>query len=95
MSDFLGAALGVLLAVVFPILKGYVQKEFGTTAAPGLPVWFKKYALLLVFCLASALLVMGIFRSVKPDLEISFWVALMLGFGYESTIEKFLAKPLV
>ncbi|MEU4289324.1 hypothetical protein AB0E63_13975 [Kribbella sp. NPDC026596] len=91
---FLGIALGVLIAVVFPVLKGFVQGQFGAIAAPGLPPWAKKYAGLFAFCLVSALIVLAVFKAAKPDAEISFWVALVMGFGYESIVEKVFAKPL-
>jgi predicted lysophospholipase L1 biosynthesis ABC-type transport system permease subunit len=91
---FFGIALGVLIAVIFPVLKGYVLGQFGPTAAPGLPPWVKKYGALFLFSLVTALIVLAVFRNVKPDTEISFWFALLLGFGYEASIEKAVQKPL-
>jgi len=92
-SAFVGIALGVLIAVVYPLLKGYIQNVYGPTAAPGLPPWIVKYAALFAFCLLSALIVLAVFRAAKPDTPISFWVALVMGFGYESSVEKVFAKP--
>jgi hypothetical protein len=91
---FFGIALGVLIAVIYPVLKGFVQKQFGPTAAPGLPSWAIRYGALFAFCLASALIVLAAFRAAKPETEISFWVALVMGFGYEAVVEKVFAKPL-
>src|SRR5690348_4523560 len=93
LGAYLGIALGVLIAVVYPLLKGYIQKQYGPTAKPGLPPWIVKYAALFAFCLLSALIVLAAFRAAKPDTSISFWVALVMGFGYESSVEKFFAKP--
>ncbi|RZT13659.1 hypothetical protein EV649_6855 [Kribbella sp. VKM Ac-2569] len=94
MGAFLGITLGVLIAVVYPVLRGYIRKEFGPVAVPGLPPWVKKYAALFAFCAASALIVLAVFKSAKPDTEISFWIALVMGFGYEAVVEKVFAKPL-
>jgi predicted Na+-dependent transporter len=85
---YFGIALGVLVAVLYPVLKGYIQKDFGPTAAPGLPPWVAKYARLFVFCLLSALIVLAVFRAARPDVRITFWVAIVMGFGYEATVEK-------
>jgi hypothetical protein len=92
-AAFFGIALGVLIAVVYPIVKGYVQDVYGATAAPGLPPWVKKYAILLVFCLLTALVVLAVYRSTEPDTEIGFWVALVMGFGWESSVEKIFTRP--
>ncbi len=94
MEAFLGIALGVLIAVLYPVIRGYVKKEFGPTAKPGLPPWVKKYAALLVFCLVSALIVLAAFKAVKPDAQISFLGAVLMGIGYEAVVEKVVRKPL-
>jgi hypothetical protein len=94
MEAFLGIALGVLIAVVYPVVWGYIKGQFGPVAAPGLPPWVKKYGALLVFCLASALIVLAVFKAAKPDAQVSFWAALVMGFGYEAIVEKVIAKPL-
>jgi len=92
--SFIGIALGVLVAVVYPILKGYIQKQFPPLAAPGFPPWVKKYAALTIFCLLTALIVLAVYRAANPDTHITFWVALVMGFGWESSVEKVFAKPL-
>jgi len=88
-----GVSLGVLVAVIYPVLKGYVTKEFQPTLAPGLPPWLKKYGALALFCFVTALIVLGVYRSTSPDSEITFWAALALGFGWEASVEKLFAKP--
>src|SRR4051812_36414877 len=94
LAAFLGIAAGVLVAVVYPVLKGYIQKEFVPTAALRLPPWVKRYAALFLFCLTTALVVLAVYRSTNPDTDISFWTALVMGFGWESSVEKVFAKPL-
>jgi hypothetical protein len=91
---FLGIALGVLVAIVYPILKGYITREFAPTAGPRLPPWVKKYAALAAFCLLTAFVVLGFYRSNNPEADLSFWAAVVLGFGWESTVEKLFASPL-
>ncbi|GAA1695693.1 hypothetical protein GCM10009745_46900 [Kribbella yunnanensis] len=91
MDDYLGIALGVLAAILYTFLKGYIQKDFGATA--GLPPWVPKYVRLFLFCLVTALVLLAIVRSLKPDLQLTFWQALLAGFGYEATIEKLKSRP--
>lgn len=98
MSDIVplfGVALGVLVAVLYPVIKGYVQKEFVATAAPEFfPPWAKKYLALGIFCLLTGLIILAGYRAVNPDTQVSFWMALVMGFGWESSVEKLFAKPL-
>jgi hypothetical protein len=95
MSDFatvLAIALGVFIAVVYPILYGYIKGQFPPTAGR-LPAWVPKYAVLFVFSLVTALIVLALYRSQNPDTTITFWRALAMGFGWEASIEKILAPP--
>jgi predicted Na+-dependent transporter len=94
MEAFWGIALGVLIAVLYPVIRGFIMKEFGPTATVGVPPWAKKYGALLVFCLASALIVLAVVKAAKPDAQISFWAGLFMGIGYEAVVEKVLRKPL-
>jgi hypothetical protein len=44
LSAYLGICLGVVIAVLYPVLRGYITKAFPpTTAAPGIPEPIKKY----------------------------------------------------
>ena len=56
MSTYWTIALGVFLAVLYPVLLGLVRKAFPPTGAPGLPPWVTKYGLLLIFSLVTAFL---------------------------------------
>jgi len=87
----LSIALGVVIAVVYPILMGYVRGVF--TATAGMPPWFKKYSALLVFSLLTGLIVLAIYEQTNPGQEVSFLGGLLLGFGYESSLEKLVVKP--
>lgn len=58
--SFLGISLGVLVAVVWPVLRGYVTKEFKPLAAPGLPPWLKRYGALFLFSLITGLIALAI-----------------------------------
>ena len=55
-SPFWWVACGVTVAVIFPVLSGFVRKEFKATAAIGLPPWVKRYGALLLFSLITALI---------------------------------------
>jgi predicted lysophospholipase L1 biosynthesis ABC-type transport system permease subunit len=91
---FVGIALGVIIAVIYPVLRGYIKKEFPDTAAPGLPPWVRKYAALFAFSLLTAFIILGVYRNSNPDKEITFWAALAMGFGWEASIEKiFTTRP--
>jgi predicted Na+-dependent transporter len=92
-SAFWSIALGVLVAVVYPVLLGFVREAFPPSAAGGLPPWVKKYGGLLLFSLVTAFIVLGVFRTRYPDVTLTFWPAFFLGFGWESSIEKLLAPP--
>jgi hypothetical protein len=91
-SAFAWVALGVLIAVILPVLSGYIRKEFGPIAAVGLPPWVKKYGALLLFSLITAVPVFAIFRSQQPDQALTWYTAFLLGFAWESTLEKFTKK---
>ena len=94
MSDvqlWLSIALGVLVAVIYPVLYRYILQEFPPTAAivsPWLKQLLKKYGSLFVFSLITAFVVLGLYRSTHPDTKLSFWAAVCLGFGFESSVEK-------
>ncbi|MEA2523177.1 MAG: hypothetical protein QOF73_404 [Thermomicrobiales bacterium] len=90
---FVGIALGVLVAVLYPILRGYIKKEFVALAGPGLPPWVKKYAALFFFCLITAFIALAVIRS-SSDAKIAFWQAVMIGLGWEAVVEKAFAKPI-
>jgi uncharacterized BrkB/YihY/UPF0761 family membrane protein len=91
-GSLLGVAAGVALSVVFPVLLGYIRRDFVTTA--GLPPWVPKYARLVVFSLLTALLVLAVYERTDPETDLTFLGALLLGFGWEASLEKFLRPPL-
>src|SRR5690242_5599174 len=97
MSDFqayLFVVLGVAAAVLMPVLSALIRSEFPPTGAGALPPWVKRYLALFVFSLVVGLVSLAIWRSVNPQGELHWFTALLIGFGWESALEKFLhPKP--
>jgi hypothetical protein len=97
MSDFTAywfVVLGVIVAVLLPVLSALIRKEFPSTAAVGIPPWLKRYALLFFFSLVVGLLSLAIWKSQNPQGELHWFTALLIGFAWESALEKFLRpKP--
>jgi hypothetical protein len=92
-QTWLSIALGVFIAVIYPVLYRYIRKEFPPTAAiisPWVKEVTKKYGALFVFSLLSAFVVFGLYRSNHPDARLGFWTAVCMGFGFEASIEKVL-----
>jgi len=97
MSDIavlLTIALGTAIAVVYPGLYRYIRKEFPPEAGPLVPSWLKKlllkYGALFAFSLITALIALAFYRNANPDAKITFWGALVIGFGWEASVEKVL-----
>lgn len=92
---YLGICLGVILAVVYPVLRGVITKAFpGPTASPGfVPPWLKKYLALGALSLIAGLLVLAIWAQANPGVVPSFLTAVLLGFAWESTVEKVIRTP--
>lgn len=86
-------ALGVIVAVLYPVILGKIRGAFPRVAAPGLPDWAKKYLLLLIFSLVTALIVLAAYRASHPDTVLAWYDAFLLGFGWESTVEKLIYPP--
>jgi hypothetical protein len=87
---FVWAVLGVLAAVLFPVLAAAVKRDFPPAVAEGgMPPWARKYLTLFVYAVVSAIIVLMIYMSLNPDKEIDAVTAFLLGFGAEATIEKF------
>jgi hypothetical protein len=97
LSAYLGICLGVVIAVLYPILRGYITKKFPpTTAAPGIPEPIKKYGALGLFSLIVGLIVLAVWRETNPDTPPpEFLTAVLLGFAWQSTVEKLIAAPSV
>jgi hypothetical protein len=97
MSDliaYLFVVSGVAVAVLMPVLAAKIRKEFPPTGAIGLPPWLKRYLLLLVFSLIVGVASLAIWKSLNPHGELPWFTAFLVGFGWESALEKFLhPKP--
>jgi hypothetical protein len=83
------ASIGVLVAVIFPVLRGFIRNEFRPLAGEGLPPWLRKYGGLFLFSAITGVIVLAIFRAANPDTSVEWYTAFLLGFGWESAIEKF------
>ena len=96
MSDvllWLSITVGVLIAVIYPVLYRYILREFPPTAAilsPWVKQSLKKYGALFAFSLITAFVVLGLYRSTHPDTKLGFWTAVCMGFGFEASVEKIL-----
>jgi hypothetical protein len=91
MSDaaaFVGLAIGVVVAVAYPVLRGFIRKEFPPVAGTRMPPWVRRYGGLLLFSLVTAFVLLAIYRSTNPTTELGFWPAVVMGFGWEAIIEK-------
>ncbi len=97
MSDFsayLWIGLGVFVGVIYPVLLGFIKKEFPAgVAGGGMPPWLKRYGGLLLFCLITAVIVLAIWKSNNPEAQLDWVKAFLLGFGWESIVEKSLKPP--
>lgn len=86
-------SLGVVIAIVWPILKAKVQGAFALDAGNALPAWVRRYAILAAFALMTGLLLFAWWRSQHPTEKIMWYTALLLGFAWESTMEKLTTTP--
>lgn len=97
MNDFTAymyIVLGVVVAVVLPILAAAIRKEFPVVQGIGFPPWLRRYMLLFVFSLVVAIASLAVWRSQNPNAHLQWYSAFMIGFGWESALEKFLhPKP--
>jgi hypothetical protein len=92
-ETWLSIALGVFIAVIYPVLYRYVRKEFPPTAgiiSPWVKEVLKKYGALFLFSLLTAFIVFGFYRTNHPDTRLGFWTAACMGFGFEASVEKIL-----
>jgi hypothetical protein len=90
---WLSITVGVLIAVIYPVLYRYILREFPPTAAivsPWVKQLFKKYGALFAFSLITAFVVLALYRSTHPDTKLGFWTAVCMGFGFEASVEKIL-----
>ena len=92
-ATFFAIALGIVVAIAYTLLLGWYRKAFPQTAAPGLPGWVKKYGLLLLLSLVAAFIILVGYRAANPTVTISFYTAVLLGFGWEASVEKLLNPP--
>src|SRR5215213_4623481 len=90
---YLWMTLGVLIWVIFPMLKAAVTPKL--TDSAGVPPWVKKYGLIFIFSAVTAVILLAVYQNAKPDaLKTVEWYSVFLfGFSWESAIEKLTTKP--
>lgn len=93
LSAYLWIALGVVVAIVFPVLRNLVAKEWPATQGDGLPDWVKKYGVLAAFSLLTSLILLAFLESQDEEL-VTWWSAFLAGFAWESAVEKVGTKSL-
>jgi hypothetical protein len=95
LDAYVWVVVGVIAAVVLPVLSALVRSEFAAQQGPGLlPPWIVRYLLLLLFGLIAGAAAFAIYRAANPDTPLHWFTAFLIGFGAESTLEKFLhPKP--
>jgi hypothetical protein len=89
LGAYMWVVLGVIVAVILPVLAAYIKKQFPTTKAD-LPPWLKRYGALLIFSMIVALVSLAIWKGQNPTTHPTWFTAFLIGFGWESAIEKFL-----
>jgi hypothetical protein len=95
LGAYVWVVVGVIAAVVLPVLSAYIRKEFPAhQGAALLPAWLVRYVLLLLFGLIAGVAAFAIWRAANPDTALHWFTAFLIGFGAESALEKFLhPKP--
>ena len=86
--SFSGLVIGTLVAVLYPVIRGFIKKEFPAgVAGVKLPPWMKRYLGLFVFAIITSFIILAIYKAGDKTLP-SFWKSVVLGFGWEAIIEK-------
>jgi hypothetical protein len=90
-------ALGVVIALVWPVLYNAVRKVFPKTAAGGLSQPLKdalvKTGIVSAFALVTAIAIYAVAKSADDDLALQWFQALVAGFAWEATLEKTFLSP--
>ncbi len=93
-NAFVWIAAGVIVAVVLPVLKGFIKGAFPPGKSEAiLPPWVLKYGGLLIFGGLTALIVLAVTKSQHPNLELRWYSAFLLGFSSEAFLEKLIQNP--
>jgi hypothetical protein len=90
---YLYIALGVFLAVLYPLLWGWFREAFPKPEGVKISPQVMRYIKLFAFCFVTAFIVLLIYRSSHPDAKLGFYAAVSLGFGWESSVEKIFSPP--
>jgi hypothetical protein len=92
LTIYLWICLGVIVAVVWPMLKASLRK-FTLVGGVGVPAWLKPYLILLAFAVITGLVIFAYWRSQHPNDTLAWYAAFLLGFAWEATFEKITTTP--
>lgn len=81
-------ALGVLIAVILPVLRALVLQEFPRGMDVGIPPWLRRYLALSGLSIVAAIICLAVWKSQNPTGTLTWYAALLIGFSWESFIEK-------
>jgi hypothetical protein len=96
LSAYLAISFGVVVAIIYPLLRAYVTNEFPPGTAGKWPPWVLRYGGLLLFSLITGLIALAVWDSANPDASPpAFLAAFLIGFGWEATVEKLLKPPVI
>jgi hypothetical protein len=84
--DWLWIVAGVLCGVLWPWLSQQVKKILGLATAGAVP--WGPILIVGAFAAITGLIVLAIYRSSKPDVDIAWYAAFLAGYGFEAVIEK-------
>lgn len=82
-------AFGVAISVVLPVLSAYVLAQFRPTARA---INLRKYLALLAFSLVTGIILLAAYRTAQPKAAITWYGALLFGYGWEATLAKLTAN---
>lgn len=84
--DWIWIVVGVLLGVLWPWLNHKVKEILKIPTAAGIN--WGPVMIIGAFAAITGVLVLAIYRSSAPDDNISWYAAVLAGYGFEAVLEK-------
>jgi hypothetical protein len=84
--DWLWISVGVTIGVLWPWLNHQVKQILNIPTAAGIN--WRPVLIIGLFAALTGILVLAIYRQSKPDEDISFFAAILAGYGFEAVLEK-------
>lgn len=81
-------AAGVIVAIVWPLLRALIKQEFPVTKSVGVPPWLRRSLVLLAFAGVTAALVLAWLKSESGGASLTWYQGFLAGFAWESAVEK-------